>query len=75
VIAPGDHVGAAAQRAAFPPGFSQAPGLPPYPVVMTSSMTADAVARGADVLLVAGDLTSAALPDELTAARSNRPWH
>jgi Icc protein len=56
--------------AAFPPGFSQAPGLPPYPVVMTSSMTADAAARGADVLLVAGDLTSAALPDELTESRS-----
>jgi 3',5'-cyclic-AMP phosphodiesterase len=55
--------------AAFPPGFSQAPGLPPYPVVMTSSMTADAAARGADVLLVAGDLTSAALPDELTESR------
>jgi hypothetical protein len=56
--------------AAFPPGFSQAPGLPPYPVVMTSSMTADAAARGADVLLVAGDLTSAALPDELAESRS-----
>jgi Icc protein len=54
----------------FPPGFSQAAGLPPYPVVMTSSMTADAAARGADVLLVAGDLTSAALPDELTGSRS-----
>ena len=56
--------------AAFPPGFSQVPGLPPYPVVMTSSMTADAVTRGADALLVAGDLTSAALPDELTESRS-----
>jgi Icc protein len=54
----------------FPPGFSQAPGLPPYPVVMTSSMTADAAARGAEVLLVAGDLTAAALPAELSGSRS-----
>jgi 3',5'-cyclic-AMP phosphodiesterase len=54
----------------FPPGFSQLPGLPPYPEVMTDSMTADAAARGADALIVAGDLTSAALPGELTASRS-----
>ena len=54
----------------FPPGFSQLPGLPPYPEVMTSSMTADAAARGADALIVAGDLSSAALPDELTTSRS-----
>jgi 3',5'-cyclic-AMP phosphodiesterase len=54
----------------FPPGFTQAPGLPPYPVVMTSSMTADAAARGAEVLLVAGDLTAAALPAELSGSRS-----
>jgi 3',5'-cyclic-AMP phosphodiesterase len=54
----------------FPPGFSQLPGLPPYPEVMTSSMTADAAARGADALVVAGDLSSAALPDELATSRS-----
>jgi Icc protein len=54
----------------FPPGFSQAAGLPPYPVVMARSMTFDSAALGADVLIVAGDLTSAALPDELTASRA-----
>jgi 3',5'-cyclic-AMP phosphodiesterase len=54
----------------FPPGFSQLPGLPPYPVVMAESMTADAAARGADVLIVAGDLTAAALPSQLTDSRA-----
>lgn len=53
----------------FPPGFSQAAGLPPYPVVMSEAMTADAAARGAQVLVVAGDLTSAALPSELAGSR------
>lgn len=55
--------------ASFPPGFSQAPGLPPYPEVMAESMIADAGRRGADVLLVAGDLSSAALPAELAGSK------
>ena len=55
--------------ASFPPGFSQTPGLPPYPDVMTQAMTAEAAARGADALVVAGDLTSAALPAELSGSR------
>lgn len=54
----------------FPPGFSQVAGLPPYPVVMAESMTADAAARGADVLIVAGDLTAANLPVQLTGSKS-----
>ena len=54
----------------FAPGLSQAPELPPYPVVMARTMTRDAAARGADVLLVAGDLTSAGRPDELTASKA-----
>ncbi|MBO0701157.1 MAG: metallophosphoesterase, partial [Zavarzinella sp.] len=54
----------------FPPGFSQAPGLPAYPVVMGSSMVDDAAARGADILVVAGDLTSAALPAEVRDSRA-----
>jgi 3',5'-cyclic-AMP phosphodiesterase len=54
----------------FPPGFSQLPGLPPYPVVMAESMTHDAAARGADVLVVAGDLTAANLPDQLTESKA-----
>jgi 3',5'-cyclic-AMP phosphodiesterase len=53
----------------FPPPFSQRPGAPPYPIVMGESMIADIRRRGADVLIVAGDLTSAARPDELAQAR------
>ncbi|HEY1705805.1 MAG TPA: metallophosphoesterase family protein [Trebonia sp.] len=53
----------------FPPGFSQAAGLPPYPVVMAESMTADAARRGADALIVAGDLTAANLPGQLADSR------
>jgi 3',5'-cyclic-AMP phosphodiesterase len=54
----------------FPPGFAQPPGLPPYPAVMGGAMTADAAARGADVLVVAGDLTAANLPDQAAGSRS-----
>jgi 3',5'-cyclic AMP phosphodiesterase CpdA len=54
----------------FPPGFSQQPGLPPYPVVMAEAMTGDAARRGADVLVVAGDLTAAALPGELSGSKA-----
>jgi 3',5'-cyclic-AMP phosphodiesterase len=54
----------------FPPPFTQAAGLPPYPVVMARSMTYDAGALGADVLIVAGDLSSAALPDELAGSKA-----
>jgi 3',5'-cyclic-AMP phosphodiesterase len=54
----------------FPPGFEQAAGLPPYPVVMAESMTSDAATRGADVLIVAGDLTAAALPGQLADSRA-----
>ena len=54
----------------FPPGFSQTPGLPPYPVLMAQSMLADAAALGADGLVVAGDLSSAALPTELAGSKT-----
>lgn len=54
----------------FPPPFSQRPGAPPYPIVMGESMIADVRRRGADVLIVAGDLTAAARPDELRQARA-----
>ncbi|MBJ7608574.1 MAG: metallophosphoesterase family protein [Candidatus Dormibacteraeota bacterium] len=53
----------------YPPSFSQAPGEAPYPIVMGASLIADAGRRGASVLVVAGDLTSAAHTSELTAAR------
>jgi 3',5'-cyclic-AMP phosphodiesterase len=54
----------------IPPGFGQVPGLPPYPVVMARAMTRDAAARGADVLVVGGDLTATARPDEMTVAKA-----
>lgn len=46
----------------WPPAFCQDPGLPPYPEVMLGAMLADLRQpdRGADRLLVAGDLTSGA---------------
>lgn len=53
----------------FPPPYAQRPGELPYPVVMGRSMVADITRRGAAALIVAGDLTSAALPAELTGAR------
>ncbi len=53
-----------------PAGSGQAPGLPPYPVVMARAMTRDAAARGADVLIVGGDLTAAARPAEMTVAKA-----
>ena len=53
----------------FPPPYSQLPGEPPYPLVMGGSMISDARRHGADVLVVAGDLTSAAKPQELADAR------
>jgi len=53
----------------FPPGFSQGSGLPPYPDVMADSMITDAKARGTDMLVVAGDLTAAALPGQAVASR------
>jgi 3',5'-cyclic-AMP phosphodiesterase len=44
----------------WPPAFEQDPGLPAYPVVMLDAMLGDlrSADRGADRLLVAGDLTS-----------------
>jgi 3',5'-cyclic-AMP phosphodiesterase len=46
----------------WPPAFEQDPGLPGYPVVMLEAMLGDLRQpdRGADRLIVAGDLTSSA---------------
>jgi Icc protein len=52
-----------------PPGFSQVPGEPPYPEVMAESMVADARARGAHRLIIAGDVTSEAAPTDQHRAR------
>jgi len=49
-----------------PPGISQREGLPPYPEVMALALTDDVRARGASLLLVAGDVTAeAGRPDVL----------
>jgi 3',5'-cyclic-AMP phosphodiesterase len=55
----------------WPPFFEQNPGLPPYTVVMLESMLGDLRKpdRGADRLLVAGDLTSSALLAQAQQAR------
>ncbi|GAB2827611.1 hypothetical protein GCM10022221_27340 [Actinocorallia aurea] len=50
-------------------GISQVEGHPPYPEVMAEALVADALARGASRLLVAGDVTSEAAPVDLGAAR------
>ena len=55
-----------------PPGFSQDPGLPPYTEAMLDAMLDDLRRsdRGADHLLVAGDVTSEARPSESHSARA-----
>jgi 3',5'-cyclic-AMP phosphodiesterase len=55
----------------WPPSFTQDPGLPPYPQVMLQAMLGDLRRpdRGADRLLVAGDLTSDGLLAQSTAVK------
>ncbi|HWB65421.1 MAG TPA: metallophosphoesterase family protein [Mycobacteriales bacterium] len=55
----------------LPPGITQRDGEPPYAEVMCQAMVHDAMARGADKLLVAGDVTSEAQPDHLRQARTH----
>jgi hypothetical protein len=49
-------------------GISQVPGLPPYPEVMLESLVDDAAALGARFLLAAGDISSEAVPADLSKA-------
>lgn len=55
-----------------PPGFRQQPGLPPYPAVMFEAMLEDLRRpdRGADHLVVAGDLTDEASAADSAAVRA-----
>jgi hypothetical protein len=55
----------------WPPYFEQNSGLPPYPVVMLEAMLGDLRKpdRGADRLLVAGDLTASALQSQAQQVR------
>jgi 3',5'-cyclic AMP phosphodiesterase CpdA len=52
----------------IPPGISQVAGRPPYTEVMCKAMVADAKARGAHKLLVAGDVTSEGQPNNVEKA-------
>ncbi|MGW5388299.1 metallophosphoesterase [Nocardia sp. NPDC003963] len=56
----------------LPPGIRQEPGLPPYPEVMFDAVLDDLRRpdRGADLLLLAGDLTAEAEPEDIRAVRS-----
>lgn len=55
----------------WPPAFEQDPGLPAYPTVMLDAMLGDlrSADRGADRLLVAGDLTSSGYLSQATQAK------
>jgi Icc protein len=55
----------------WPPAFTQDPGLPPYPVVMLNGILDDLRQpdRGADRLIVAGDLTGDGTPDEVATVK------
>ncbi|WP_328391291.1 metallophosphoesterase [Nocardia sp. NBC_00416] len=56
----------------LPPGLRQEPGLPPYPAVMFDAVLDDLRRsdRGAEILLLAGDLTAEAAPEDLRAVRA-----
>ncbi|WP_232110672.1 metallophosphoesterase family protein [Nocardia wallacei] len=58
--------------AGLPPGVRQEPGLTPYPEMMLAAVLDDLRRpdRAADHLLIAGDLTSEATPDQTRAVRS-----
>ncbi|MBY8863731.1 metallophosphoesterase [Nocardia sp. CA2R105] len=57
----------------YPPSVRQEPGLPPYPEVMLTAMLGDLRRpdRGADHLLLAGDLTAEATPDQSRSVRAH----
>ncbi|MFI6363577.1 metallophosphoesterase [Nocardia sp. NPDC050630] len=57
----------------LPPGFRQEPGLPPYPQVMLAALLDDLSRpdRGADLLLIAGDLTAEAKPEQTRSVRGH----
>lgn len=58
------------QGVQIPPGISQVPGEPPYAEVMAAALATEARARGADLLLAAGDISSEAAAIDVAAARS-----
>ncbi|MBH0777370.1 metallophosphoesterase [Nocardia bovistercoris] len=56
----------------FPPGFRSLPDLPPYPEVMLAALLDDLRApdRGAQRLILAGDLTAEATPSQSRSVRA-----
>jgi hypothetical protein len=54
----------------LPPGVSQVDGRPPYPEVMAAALASEPRARGANLLLVDGDVTSDARPAEISTAKA-----
>ncbi|MEU3980774.1 metallophosphoesterase family protein [Streptomyces sp. NPDC026672] len=50
-------------------GVSQRPGLPPYPEILGRAVVEEALRRGADLLLAAGDLSAGGAPHDLARAR------
>ncbi|HEY8740101.1 MAG TPA: metallophosphoesterase family protein [Candidatus Dormibacteraeota bacterium] len=66
------HIGEMTSGLAFqslPPGFNSDPGQPPYTHVMAQAAVAESKARGASLMLLAGDLTSEAEPTNMDFAR------
>lgn len=53
----------------IPPGFTTPEGEPPYAETMAGALVVDARARGGDLLLAAGDVTSEASPADATRAK------
>ncbi|RJO72329.1 phosphohydrolase [Nocardia panacis] len=52
----------------LPPGFRQ--DMPPYPQAMLSALLSDLPTRGVEKLLLAGDLTAEAAPDQVRGVRA-----
>lgn len=66
------HIGELTSGLAYgelPPGYQSLPGEEPYPEVMAFAATAESRARGAQALLLAGDLTSNGTPERFARAR------
>lgn len=66
------HIGEMTSGLAFqnlPPGYGSDPGQPPYTHVMAQAAITESKARGASLMLLAGDLTSEAEPVNMDFAK------
>jgi Icc protein len=67
------HIGEMTSGIAFnglPPGYGSDPGQPPYTHVMAQAAVSESKARGASLMLLAGDLTSGGEPVNLDYAKA-----